>query len=101
MWKVKASTESPVILKRISFTCIVLVLKPHNYFGKTDEAAACGFTVDLHLLMSYLSCDNSTHVTEYCAVIGHALYRASQQTAVKEVTSSLPSLAKWDVATQD
>ena len=51
VWKIKANSESPVILKRISFTCIAL--KPHNYFEKTDEAAACGFTVDLHLLISY------------------------------------------------
>ena len=33
----------------------------------TDEAAAYGFTVGLR--------DNSTHMTEYCTVIGHALYR--------------------------
>ena len=29
---------------------------------------------------------------EYCAVIGPALYRAAQQTAVKEVTRPLPSV---------
>ena len=40
-------------------------------------------------------------MTEYCAVIGHALYRAGQQTAVKEVTRPLPSLAEWGVATRD
>ena len=28
----------------------------------------------------------SIHVTEYCAVIGHALYRVAQQTTVKEVS---------------
>ena len=40
-------------------------------------------------------------MTEYCAVIGHALYRVGQQTAVKEVTRPLPSLAERGVATQD
>ena len=29
--------------------------------------------------------DNSTHVTEYCAVIGPALHSVRQQTTVKEV----------------
>ena len=32
-----------------SFTCIALALRPHKYLQKTDEAAACGFKVDLHL----------------------------------------------------
>ena len=49
----------------------------------TDEAAAYGFTVDLHLVISYGSCGNSTYVTEYCTVIGPALHSARQQTAVK------------------
>ena len=40
-------------------------------------------------------------MTEYCAVIGPALYRAAQQTAVKEVTRPLPSLAERGVATRD
>ena len=40
-------------------------------------------------------------MTEYCAVIGHALNRAAQQTTVKEVTRPLPSLAEWGVATQE
>ena len=44
---------------------------------------------------------NSTHVTQYCAVIGHTLYRALQQTAVKEVTRLLPSLVERGVATRD
>ena len=37
----------------ISFTRIAQALRPHNYLEKTDEAAACGFTVDLHLVISY------------------------------------------------
>ena len=37
----------------ISFTRIALALRPHNYLEKTAEAAACGFTVDLHLVISY------------------------------------------------
>ena len=37
----------------ISFTRIVQALRPHNYLEKTDEAAACGFTVDLNLVISY------------------------------------------------
>ena len=40
-------------------------------------------------------------MTEYCTVIGHAMYRAAQQTAVKEVTRPLPPLAKQGVAMQD
>ena len=44
--------------------------KADNYLAKTDKAAACGFTVCFTLVISYWSCDNSTHVTEYCAVIG-------------------------------
>ena len=44
------------------------------------------------------SWDISTHVTEYCAVIGPALCSQAQQTAVKEVTRPLTSLAKWGVA---
>ena len=35
----------------ISFTRIALALKPDYYLD--DEAAACGFTVDLHLEISY------------------------------------------------
>ena len=54
--------------------CTGLALRPHSYLEKTDEAAACGFTVDLHLRAFLLN--NSTHVIEYCAVIGHTLYRA-------------------------
>ena len=65
------------------------------------KAAACGFPVDLHLVISCQSCDNRAHVTEYCTVIGPALYRAAQQTAVKEVTRLLPSLAERGVATRD
>ena len=38
---------------------------------------------------------------EYCTVIGPAVYRVAEQTAVKEVTSLLPSLAEWSVAMQD
>ena len=57
----------------------------------------CSSCVQTHTL----GCDNSTHVTEYCAVIGPALYRAAQQTAVKEVTRPLPSLAEWGVAMRD
>ena len=34
----------------ISFTRIALALRPHNYLEKNDEAAACGLTVDLHLV---------------------------------------------------
>ena len=34
-------------------------------------------------------------------MIGPALHSAKQQTAVKEVTIPLPSLAEWDVATRD
>ena len=82
----------------ISFTHIAQALRPHNYLEKTDEAAACGFTIDIHLV---ISCNNSTHVTEYCAVIGPALHSARQQTAVKEVTRPLPSLAEWGVAMRD
>ena len=38
----------------ISFTRIARALRPHiNYLEKTDEAAACGFTVDIHLVISY------------------------------------------------
>ena len=37
----------------ILFTHIALALRPHNYLEKTAEAAACGFTVDLHLVISY------------------------------------------------
>ena len=33
----------------ISFTHIALALRLHNYLEKTDEAAACGLTVDLDL----------------------------------------------------
>jgi len=40
-------------------------------------------------------------MTEYCAVIGPALYRAAKQTAVKEVTRPLPSLAEQGVAMRD
>ena len=58
-------------------------LWPHNYLEKTDEAAAYGFTVDLHLVISYGSCGNSTYVTEYCTVNGPTLHSARQQTAVK------------------
>ena len=36
----------------ISFTHIALALRPHNYLQKTDEPGACGFTVDLHLVIS-------------------------------------------------
>ena len=43
----------------------------------------------------------TVHVTEYCAVIGPALHSARQQTAVKEVTRPLLSLAEWGVATRD
>ena len=35
----------------ISFTRIARALRLHN--ENTDEAAACGFTVDLHLVISY------------------------------------------------
>ena len=38
---------------------------------------------------------------EYCTVIGPVVYRVAEQTAVKEVTRPLPSLAEWSVATQD
>ena len=48
---------------------------------RTYKAAACDFTVCFTLVTSYWGCDNSTHVTKYCAVIGPALYRAAQQTA--------------------
>ena len=71
------------IYSGISFTRAVQALWPHNYLEKTDEAAAYGFTVDLHLVISYGSCGNSTYVTEYCTVIGPALHSARQQTAVK------------------
>ena len=37
----------------ISFTRVALAIRPHNYLEKTAEAAACGFTVDLHLVISY------------------------------------------------
>ena len=40
-------------------------------------------------------------MTEYCAVIGLALCRAVKQTAVKEVTRPLPSVAERGVATRD
>ena len=40
-------------------------------------------------------------MTECCVVTGHALYRALQQTVVKEVTRPLPSLAERGVATGD
>ena len=43
--------------------------------AKAAEAAACGFTVDLHLVIVVI---NSTHVTEYCAVIGPTLHRAQR-----------------------
>ena len=43
------------------------------------------------------SCDISTHVTEYCAVIGPALCSRAHQTVVKEVTS----LVEWGVAMKD
>ena len=36
----------------ISFTGIVLALRRHNHLEKINEAA-CGFTVDLHLVISY------------------------------------------------
>ena len=36
-------------------------------------------------------------MTEYCTVIAPTLNRAVQQTAVKEVTRALPSLAEWGV----
>ena len=80
----------------ISFTRIAQALGPHNYL-ETDEAA--GFTVDLHLVISFRSCDNSTHVIEYCAVIGSALHSAGQETTVTEVTRPLPSLAERGAAT--
>ena len=32
---------------------LLVTLRVHNYLEKTDEAAACGFTVDLHLVISY------------------------------------------------
>ena len=76
----------------ISFTHIALALRLHNYLQKTAEEAYYNFTVDLHLVISYWSCDNTTHVTEYCTVIGHALNRASQQTAIKVDTRPLPLL---------
>ena len=84
----------------ISFTRIAQALRPHNYL-ETDEAAACGFTVDLHHVISFRSCDNSNHVTEYCAVIGPALHSAGPETAVTEVIRPLPSLAERGVATRD
>ena len=66
---------------------------------KTDKAAARSFIVDLNLVVSCLSCDNSTHVTEYYyAMICPTLYRVVEQTAVKEVTRPFPSLAEWGVA---
>ena len=40
-------------------------------------------------------------MTEYCAVIGPAFHSAGQQTAVKEVTRPLPSLAERGVAMRD
>ena len=42
------------------------------------------------LIHFLLSCDNSTHVKECCAVIGPALFRAAKQTTVKGVNRSLP-----------
>ena len=37
----------------ISYTRTAQALRPHNYLEKTDEAAVCGFTVDLNLVISY------------------------------------------------
>ena len=53
---------------------------------KTDKAAAHGFTVVSHFFnfiitffffIIFIYCHISSHVTEYCAVIGPALYRAA------------------------
>ena len=37
----------------ISFIRIAPALKPHAYLKNTDEVAACGFTLDLDLVISY------------------------------------------------
>ena len=74
------------LLHRNSFTHNAQDLRLHNYLEKTDtstkpyniythikttdKAAARVFTVNLNLVISYWSWDLSTHVTEYCAVIG-------------------------------
>ena len=47
-----------------------LLLKLHSCIVK---AATCSFTVISHLVISYWSCDVSTHVTKYCARIWTAL----------------------------
>ena len=73
----------------ISFTRIALRL--------LKQAAACGFTVDLHIVISCWSCDDSTRdrilrCDWSCTV---------QSVTTKEVTRPLPSLAEWGVATRD
>ena len=62
---------------------------------KAGQAATEGMTETI----DHQGSDNSTHVTEYCTVIGPTLYRAVK-TAVKEVTRPLTSFAEWGVATQ-
>ena len=68
---------------------------------KTDNnEAARVLTTDSDLDISYWSCDNSTYVTECCAVIGlHCTVWCSK--CFREVTGSHPSLAEYGVATQD
>ena len=66
---------------------------PWVNFPWEDWRSSLWFHSSFTLVISYWSC-NSTHVTEYCAVIGPAFHSARQQTAAKEVTRPLPSLAE-------
>ena len=52
---------------------------------KTDTAAAHGFTTVSHFVIFYWS-----HVTEYCTVIGPALYRAAVSWWVSVMTEKHP-----------
>ena len=56
--------------------------------AKYEKTAACGFTVDLNLVIKVAI--SALNVTEYYAVISPTLYRAVEQTAAKEVTRPLP-----------
>ena len=56
----------------------------------SQQSNTHGFTVVSHHVISYWSCDSSTHVTQYCAVIGPISYGATN--CCERFISPLPLL---------
>ena len=75
-----------------------MVMVIGNYLWETDKAAACGLTADLFLIEVVITALmwQNTALRLWSRTV-----QSVQQTAVKEVTRSLPSLAEWGVAVRD